>query len=152
MMLSSVLVVGVQLVLFAAQTWVQARFCLYDVIIAVETETDATSSITRSWELTQGSALRVLLVLLVAYLVMAPLFVLALLPFLFTIPFFAAAPSEATDPALAIALLLAFLIFAVLMMLAAVITVPFWQSIKAVLYYDLRSRREGLDIQLQQSH
>jgi hypothetical protein len=25
---------------------------------------------------------------------------------------------------------------------------PFWQSIKAVIYYDLRSRREGLGLQL----
>ncbi|MBE7382598.1 MAG: DUF975 domain-containing protein [Leptolyngbya sp. SIO1E4] len=146
--LSGVLVVGVQLAMFAAQTWIQARFLLYDVIIAVETETDATAAITRSWELTQGSAFRVLLVLLVAYVVMAPLFVLALLPFLFTIPFFAATPADTPDPALALALLLAFLVFAVLLMLGAVITVPFWQSIKAVLYYDLRSRREGIDIQL----
>jgi hypothetical protein len=26
---------------------------------------------------------------------------------------------------------------------------PFWQTIKAVLYFDLRSRREGLGLQLQ---
>ena len=26
--------------------------------------------------------------------------------------------------------------------------IPFWQTTKAVLYYDLRSRREGLDLQL----
>jgi hypothetical protein len=26
--------------------------------------------------------------------------------------------------------------------------VPFWQTVKAVVYYDLRSRREGLGLQL----
>jgi len=29
-----------------------------------------------------------------------------------------------------------------------VLTLPFWQVVKGVLYYDLRSRREGLDLKL----
>jgi hypothetical protein len=28
---------------------------------------------------------------------------------------------------------------------------PFWQAIKAVIYYDLRSRREGLGLQVRDS-
>jgi hypothetical protein len=31
---------------------------------------------------------------------------------------------------------------------ASVIVLPLWQTIKAVIYYDLRSRREGLGLQL----
>ncbi|HEY9889179.1 MAG TPA: hypothetical protein V6D02_12310 [Candidatus Obscuribacterales bacterium] len=145
--LSGLLVVIIQLLLFTAQTWFQARFWLFDMIIAMETEADATSSISRSWELTNGTAMRVLCVLLVAYLVMSPLFVLAFVPFLFTIPFWTGFDSElGFNPALGLALLLAFLAFMVLFFLAVVLSAPFFQSIKAVLYYDLRSRREGLDI------
>ena len=28
------------------------------------------------------------------------------------------------------------------------VVLPFWQAIKAVIYYDLRSRREGLGLKL----
>jgi hypothetical protein len=145
--LSGLLTVLLQLAAIAAQTWFQARFWLYDLIIAMETETDATSSITRSWELTSGSTIRVLFVLLVAYLVMSPIFLLTMVPFIFTIPFFASfSPETGFNPALGVALLVAFLAFMVLMFFAVILTMPFFQSIKAVLYYDLRSRREGLDI------
>jgi hypothetical protein len=33
-------------------------------------------------------------------------------------------------------------------LIGGVLVLPFWQSIKAVMYYDLRSRREGIDLQL----
>lgn len=145
--LSGLLIVLLQLVVIGAQTWFQARFWLYDLVIATETESDATSAITRSWELTSGSTMRVLFVLLVAYLVMSPIFLLTIVPFLFTIPFWANfSPEMGFNPALGIALLIAFLAFMVLMFFAVILTMPFFQSIKAVLYYDLRSRREGLDI------
>lgn len=145
--LSGLLIVILQLGLFAVQTWFQARFWMYDMIIAMEPETESTSSISRSWELTNGSAMRVLFVLLVAYLVMSPIFMLTLVPFIFTIPFFAGiSPESGFNAALGTALLLASLAFLVLVFLAMVLSVPFFQAIKAVVYYDLRSRREGLDI------
>ncbi|MDB9527049.1 hypothetical protein PN498_13695 [Oscillatoria sp. CS-180] len=148
--LSGVLVVLVQVVVFAAQTWIQARFWLYDMIIAMEPDKDATSSISRSWELTQGSATRVLFVLLVSYLVMLPLYLLTLVPFLFTIPFFSNTTGDggSSDIALGIAFSIALLVFIILLFFAIVLAAPFFQSIKAVLYYDLRSRREGLDIRI----
>jgi hypothetical protein len=145
--LSTLLIVIVQLAAFAIQTWFQARFWLYDIIIAMETETDATASITRSWELSSGSAMRMLGVLLVAYLVMSPIFLLTMVPFIFTIPFFiGVSPETAFNPALGIALALAVLAFVVLMFFAVVVSVPFFQAIKSVVYYDLRRRREGLGL------
>jgi hypothetical protein len=44
-----------------------------------------------------------------------------------------------------------FIAYSVLMMLSLLlnaITMPFWQATKAALYYSLRSRREGFDLQL----
>lgn len=141
-------VVG-QLLIFMAQTWVQARFCLYQVVIAVETNKDATSSIGRSWELTQGNGARVMSILLVAYLVVSPLYILAFTPFLFTIPFLGDPfATEASMAAFFLAFLLALLVCIVVLVLASFLVTPFWQAIMSVLYYDLRSRREGFDIQL----
>ena len=148
-LLSNLLLIVGQLIIVTLQMWVQARLWLYDMIIAVETNTEATASISRSWQLTQGLSVRILLVLLVTYLVMLPLFVLALVPFLFTLPFLInISPVEGPSSTVILAVLMAALAFLVLIIVAAIITIPFWQSIKAVLYYDLRSRREGLDIQL----
>lgn len=145
--LSGLLIFAVQLLAIAAQTWFQARFWLYDLIIAMETEADATASITRSWELTSGSAMRVLGVLLVAYLVISPIILLTMVPFIFIIPLFInISPESIGDPTLGMAILLAILVFFVLCFFAVILSVPLFQSIKAVVYYDLRSRREGLDL------
>jgi hypothetical protein len=145
--LSGLLMVLAQLVIFTAQMWFQARFWLYDMILAMELEIDATSSISRSWELTKGSATRVLMVLLITYLVLSPLFALAFVPFLFTIPYFVNTSWETPDPTLVGAIFLAVFAFILLLLLALMLSMPLWQSIKSVLYYDLRSRREGMDIQ-----
>jgi hypothetical protein len=34
----------------------------------------------------------------------------------------------------------------------ATFMMPFWQAIKAVIYYDIRNRREGLGLQVRDSH
>jgi len=88
-------------------------------------------------------------VLLVAYLVMLPLYVLMFaIPVLIAVPFFGSGLLEGEGSTAAVlGLLFAFLIFLLLAFLIGVLTAPFFQTIKSVLYYDLRSRREGLDIQ-----
>jgi hypothetical protein len=37
-----------------------------------------------------------------------------------------------------------------LSLLGTMVVLPLWQAVKGVLYYDLRSRREGLDLALRQ--
>jgi len=147
--LSALLMVGVQLVVFAAQLWIQARLYLWNIILAMEPETESTTAITRSWELTQGNGIRVLFVLLVAYLVMLPLYALTLgIPVLIAIPFIGRGLVEGDGGAAAVlGIVLALLVFIALAVLVGILTAPFFQTIKSVLYYDLRSRREGLDIQ-----
>lgn len=147
--LSGLLIVIMQLVVLGAQMWMQARLLLWDMVLAMEPEIDSTTAITRSWELTKGSGFRVLCVLLVAYLVMLPLWVLTMaIPAIIAIPFFGGGLVEGEGSAVvALGLLLAVLVFFVLAFIVGVITPPFFQAIKSVVYYDLRSRREGLDIQ-----
>ncbi|MGF1523820.1 MAG: hypothetical protein ACFBSF_16000 [Leptolyngbyaceae cyanobacterium] len=142
-----------QLAVFTGQMWIQARFCLFNVIIAVETGKDATASISRSLELTSGSGFRVLLVLIVAYVVMAPIYTLISLPFIIVIPFLVNFLEGVQDPVFAptsvtVFLALIVLIPIALFIVAKIATEPFWRSIMAVLYHDLRIRREGLDIRI----
>jgi hypothetical protein len=36
----------------------------------------------------------------------------------------------------------------VIMLFLNIAVIPFWQTVKTVIYYDLRSRREGLGLEL----
>ncbi len=146
--ISALLQLLLLLIFLAIQIWFQARFWLYDLLLAVETDLEATQAISRSWQLTQGSSFRVQLVFLITYMIMLPLIILSFVPFLFTIPYFAAFSSENPDPAFFSAIFLASLAFLVLLFVVSVFTVPFWQSVKTALYYDCRSRKEGLDLEL----
>ncbi|NEQ42139.1 MAG: DUF975 domain-containing protein [Leptolyngbya sp. SIOISBB] len=148
--LSGLLMVGVQLVVVAAQMWVQARLYLWNLILAMEPDTESTTAITRSWELTQGNGVRVLFSLLVAYLVMLPLYALMIIiPIIIAVPFLGGGLLEGDVPSTAaiLGILFAILVFLALTILIGILTAPFFQTIKSVLYYDLRSRREGMDIQ-----
>ncbi|RZM79584.1 hypothetical protein DYY88_12785 [Leptolyngbya iicbica LK] len=147
--LSALMLVVVQLVVLAAQLWIQARLYLWNLILAMESEIESTTAINRSWELTKGNGVRVLFSLLIAYLVMLPLYALMIvIPVLIAIPFLGGLlESEAPSAAAVVGILLAVFVFLVLAIVVGIFTAPFFQTIKSVLYYDLRSRREGMDIQ-----
>jgi hypothetical protein len=110
-------------------------------------------SIGRSWKLTASYVGRVMLILFVAFLITIPLNILANSP---NTVIYADAFSEmqkgVTDPTAINSMmngskyiLLNILSF-VLSLLLELFLVPFYQIIKSVLYFDLRSRREGNDL------
>ncbi|MUG95232.1 DUF975 family protein [Scytonema sp. UIC 10036] len=130
-------------IFIVALLWVQARFCLVEIPLAVEDNVDGTSTIGRSWELTKGHVWRIAAILFVAYLITFPI----QLPFTFVSTILQGiVETVAQDrPGYAILLSLARL---VIILIGGALVVPFWQSIKAVIYYDLRSRREGLGLRI----
>jgi hypothetical protein len=124
--------------------WLSARFSIVDMPIAIETGVGATQSLGRGWTLTSRSAWRIVLILIVTSLATFPFqlvvqIISSLLQVFFTQWFPADSPS-----------LLFFSTLGSYMIgfLAGIILLPLWQSIKAVIYYDLRSRREGLGLEL----
>jgi hypothetical protein len=118
---------------------VMSRVFIYDAALAIEDNLDASTCIGRSWNLTKGSVGRIQWIFFVTFLLtlianVPSQFVGALVPV-----------GEDTDPAIAgIAMLL---FFAISLIGSALIT-PLWQTIKAVVYYDLRARREGFGLEL----
>jgi hypothetical protein len=147
--LSALLLVVVQLAVLAAQLWIQARLYLWNLILAMESDIESTTAINRSWELTKGNGVRVLFSLLIAYLVMLPLYALTMVvPVLIALPFLGGLlESDTPSTAAVLGILFAVLVFIALAIVVGIFTAPFFQTIKSVLYYDLRSRREGIDIQ-----
>lgn len=119
--------------------WIISRFIIAEVPMAIEGRTDLTTSIGRSWTLTKQSVGRIQFVLVAANLISFP--VVGLISFgpqiaLLSVEFGSAAYWT---------LYFVGLIFS---FTANILVLPFWQAVKGVLYYDLRSRREGLDLQI----
>ncbi|MDB9496609.1 hypothetical protein PN441_03665 [Spirulina major CS-329] len=124
--------------------WIGARLFIYDVPIIAETESSATRTLGTSWQLTQGNTFRVMLVLLLATVVTIP--ILSVVQVLSVVlqgilmvwvdpmnPVFTVAVVAASGGVGAI---------------ANILLIPFWQVLKAVVYYDLKIRREGIDLSL----
>lgn len=142
-LLLSLLVLVFLPLLFVMLLWVQARFLLVELPLAIEDGVDGSSTIGRSWNLTKGSVWRIVGIIFIAYLITLPI----QLPFTLLSQFIqiALAPLTIDNPSYA---LLSFFLGLIISLIGAVLVVPFWQAIKAVIYYDLRSRREGFGLKL----
>jgi hypothetical protein len=106
---------------------------------------DATSTIGRSWELTKGHAWRIFLILFVASLITLPMQI-----FLQIISFIVQGILEFTPDNNPLLNSLLLLLFFAMFIGGSALVLPFWQSLKAVIYYDLRTRREGLGLKLRE--
>ncbi|BCX13163.1 MAG: hypothetical protein KatS3mg067_2101 [Thermosynechococcus sp.] len=100
-----------------------ARLSLVDVVLALEPECTPLKSIRRSWQLTQGQAWHTLTVFFVASLATIPAHLLG-------------------------SILNSVVIIPVAGLFVAVVLLPLWQGIKAVLYWDLPVRNEGAAFQV----
>lgn len=127
------------LIVLLGMSWFYSRLWLAEVILAVEERSQVIPSIGRSWELTQTSAFRIQGVFLVTFLVTLP--VVLITGYLPQIPLISMEEGSATYLTL-------YIISLVLSFAGGAVIMPFWQAIKAVVYYDVRSRREGLGLQL----
>lgn len=144
----------ISLIMLIPYYWFYGRLFIPELPLVVEPINNSVGkAVERSWQLSQGSAWRIVLIVFVAGLITIPLF---LAPFIVlvvvSIPLFASVetgnPSPAVLTGFAIGVLVAIIIFIGLNLLA----MPFWQAIKGVIYYDLRTRKEGVDIQLRDSN
>jgi Membrane domain of glycerophosphoryl diester phosphodiesterase len=129
--------------LFVMLLWMQARLLVVELPLAIEDGVDGSSTIGRSWNLTKGSVWRIVGIILVAYLITLPI----QLPFTLLSQFIQIAftASASDNPSNA---LFGSLLSLIVSLIGAVLVVPFWQAIKAVIYYDLRNRREGFGLKL----
>lgn len=129
-----------------------ACFFIPEVPIAVESSTNPGQSVLRSGQLSFRSFVHVLLVIGILAVISLPFYSLALtLPtILLTIISNQIAgfePGVATPPMYR-ELLLVLGLGALLFLGVNLVVMPLWQTVKAVLYYDLRSRHEGFDLSL----
>lgn len=138
-----------RLVTFFIYIWVYSRFFIAEVPLAIEDNMTSTNCISRSWELTKGFVSRLQGIILVASLITMPIVLFALTPVWGLI---ISVSTRASSPeTLIYGIMWLIFWFFILITIGSTLMMPFWQAIKAVIYYDLRSRREGLGLQLRDS-
>lgn len=119
--------------------WLFSRLFLPELPLAIEERVSADGSISRSWQLTAGSVLRVQGLIMVAFTMTLPILMLTnYLPSIFMTQIEPNSPVYWSVYSLSLGLSIG----------GSIVVMPFWQSLKAVLYYDLRSRQEGFDLHL----
>lgn len=124
--------------------WLYSRISLAELPIAIENEKEASFSLRKSWKLTQGFVVRLQLIYFVAFLISVPVsVVIQIITGIFQVVFALIFPTDS-----AFFSLIYFLFFIPLAVATNALFIPFWQAIKAVLYYDLLTRREGIDLNL----
>jgi hypothetical protein len=131
LLLAGILIVGF--------TWFFSHWMVAEVALAVEEEINPTQSMERSWSLTKNSAVRIQIIAIVAFAVTLPLiFLINYLHSIILVGIDENTPLSWTVHSISLLTSLA----------GGALVMPLWQSIKAVIYCDLRSRREGLGLQL----
>lgn len=137
----SIIIILVALVLFFGYLIrLYASFSVTELSLATEENVNASQAIKRSQELTKGFSNNLMLIFLISSLVSLPLWGL-----IFTVqilPAFIQNTSLGSNTTLFTIFQFAF------NTITTALIIPFWQAIKAVIYGDLRVRREGMGIDL----
>ena len=136
--------------------WIGSRFYLVDVPLAIEDDVNGSSTINRSWGLTKGNVGRILLISLIGFLITIPIqFIIQIITIKIITTIIRIIGLSFTpllreiDPIFSTIFSTIFLLLILgLSFMGGVLILPFWQTVKAVVYYDLRSRHEGLGLQL----
>lgn len=137
------LIIVALLFLIFGLLWLVSRLFFVELPLAVEENITATSAIARSWNLTKGFVGRIQLVVLVGFLISLPiLVVIQIASAIFQLMVGAGLEN---NPGLAV---IGGILYLLLAFAGGALMIPFWQAIKAVVYYDLRIRREGMGINL----
>jgi hypothetical protein len=131
---------------FAVLLWFYSRFFVLELPLAVESNTNAFQALGINWKLTNRNIRLVILIISIAGLVNFPLFAIIQTASLLLQPFVL----SLTEPSSPFFVLISYLIGTIIGIMGNIVLLPFWQAVKAVTYYDLRCRKEGLGLTLRE--
>jgi hypothetical protein len=121
-----------------------SRLLIVELALAMENNIGATSAIGRSWELTKASVGRIQSIVFVGILVSLPIaIVVQILTAIVQVVLRAVLGADS-----GLFYLVYYLMILPLSLGSGALVTPFWQVMKAIIYYDLRSRKEGLGLQI----
>ncbi len=141
------LVLGGLLFFLFSLTWLISRLLMVELPLAIEENVNATDAISRSWQLTKGSIFRLQLIIFVGFLISLPITIAIQIASTIIQIVLGVVLSPNTE----LFGSLLFLFTLVISIAAGAFLIPFWQSIKAVIYYDLLVRREGFGLSIEKN-
>lgn len=132
------------ILVLCAFLWFFARIFIAEVPLAIENNIGALTTINRSWNLSQGNVMRIILIVIVAFFISLPIYITVQLVAGLIQPIIV----NLVSPRNPYFFIVSYIARSIVGLLGGIFILPLWQAIKAVVYYDLRSRREGLGLQL----
>jgi len=127
-----------------ALVWILSRFFFSDVPLSVESKLGSMGTIGRSWALSEKSGFRLMTITTVGFLITLP--INAIGQMITVIPF---ALDRSGGASAGLATTLSSLLNVLVTLGITLLTLGFWQSVKAVLYFDLLNSKEGLGLDLE---
>ncbi len=130
------IVIPLSIAIIILYNWLFTCLSLTELVIAIETIPNASRAIVRSWQLTQKFMGKLLLIFFIGFLISLLVSIVVNIisgVFQFTL-------SLIFGPDSAIFQILDSLIYLALSLLSLGIMMPFWQAVKAAIYYELRSQ------------
>jgi len=121
-----------------------SQLFIVELPLAIENNLTASSAISRSWELTKGSVGRIVWIVFVGGLVSIPVSAFIQTVLAIVQPILIALLGAESGAFVSVYIILV----VALSILSGALVNPFWQAMKAIIYYDLRSRKEGLGLQM----
>jgi hypothetical protein len=133
--------VGLALLLIVLVIRFYASWFVAELPLAVESNASANFSIRRSRQLSNNFIRKLVLIITVAFLITLPLSTIGAIPSWIG-QFMTASTTESTKIAGGFVTIVGFFVSIAIELLV----MPFWQVIKAIVYFDLRNRQEGNDL------
>jgi len=143
--LYTIIFVPIVISVYLSPLWFYSRLFIAELPLAIKNKSNAFKTIQQNWKLTKGFRFHLLGIISIAYSVTLPIQILVwqglgriLGLIIRRIPALYLLPSS----------MIGLGVLIILGVVSGIITMPFWQALKATVYYDLRCRKEGLDLQL----
>jgi hypothetical protein len=144
-------IISIWVVFISTMTWIYSKLIVSEALVAIEPNLSAARAIGRSWRLTNKSVFRIQVIQIVVFLISLPIFIVAQLLYvefqkLFIVEMLSKIILNPVPAYIFWVILFSIVVFYILILVVNLLLLPLWQSIKAVIYYDLRVRKEGMGL------
>jgi hypothetical protein len=150
LVIALVMLLAIFAALFIPTLWLYSHFLLTDLPLALENKVNFLNAFIKSWKLTNHYSFRIKLILLIVGLILGTIETLIYFICTVTVLGMSKVLNLILSPDLSVySSVIIQLVILVMILLNLAIMMPVLQAVKAVVYYNLRLRREGFGLQLQ---
>lgn len=145
-----IIIIPITIAVYSSPLWFYSRFFITDLPLAIEDNTNSIGAIKRSRQLSKGLTWRIIAIIFISFVITLPIQILGWLIYRigFNILIQLISLLLSGDWADENKMFISALPLMISNLINGIILMPFWQSIKSVVYYDIICRREGFDLKI----